>query len=641
MAVVSMDAQAMRDAAARMDRFVEDAREGWPRARGAANWAMLPTSRTDLVLAEQLDEVVRLRRELCTRIDLIELVDEVSLGRPSGGMVTIEMPDGDSMYQVRRAIGSHLARAVGSLDTGSTAAVQELVTRLAGYADDGVAMAAFYEELGAHDLLEVMKRAALSPTDGTLAVLEDLKRGLHAADGEWNDEHRRRFAGLLVDAATDHEISPTSASHFSSALAYLLHDSTYSSTFLSTTAEFLDTAERSAPVSDGRWTVDPLGVDAWARLYPADAAIATWDPVTSLMTALANDPDQALAFFSGPERDARFVHYLRDRPWHGDDFDAIAAAVDSAATTFHTVGDPRARDAAWVASATVWYFGERPYIGEAGKDSLGHLLAHHVASIERTAKLGEGALGTWAPLDDIAATSPPASANFENARLRSVLGAVLTHETALTHVRRAVNGYTGARLADSARGVDDQYASDGTGAFLDATKDVATLNGYLLGAMNAGKEAQTGEQVESVRAFVGFAKDLAGMLPPGGQALTWVAGSVLDHASAGGDSTWPDAAARVKDESATAEFILQREIQVAVGVSLIEAGKQLPHGDGIDPAVYPWNTHRRFDRGTLNQPEVMERFAEWAPSQGLQNFVETDIVVNLGTGYDRGHGDIK
>lgn len=640
MVLVSMDAEAMRDAAARMDRFVEDAREGWSRAQGATNRAMEPTLHTDLVLAEQLDEVVRLQRELCTRIDLLELVDEVSLGQPSGGMVTIEMPDGDSMFQVRRAVGSHLARAVGSLDTGSPAAVEEVAARLTGYADDGVAMAAFFEELGAHDLLETMKRAALSPTDGTLAVLENLKRGLHAADAEWNDEQRRRFAGLVVDAVTDRENPPTSASHFSSALAYLLHDSTYSSAFLSTTAERLDTVERSVPVSEGRWTVGPIGHDPWSRLYPAGAAVATWDPVTSLMSALANNPDQALTFFSGPERDARFVHYLRDRPWHGDDFDAVAAAVDSAATTFHTLDDPRALDAAWVASATVNYFGERPYIGAAGKDSLGHLLAHHVVGIEHIAKVGSGGLGTWEPLADVAGPKLT-QADFENTRLRAVLGAVLTNESALLGVRRAMNSYTGARLADGARRVDDRYASNGTGAFLDATKDVATLNGYVLGAMNAGKEARATEQVEGVRAYVGLANDLAEMLPPGGQALTWVAGKVVEHASVGADSAWPDALARVTDESATAEYLLQREIQVAVGVALIEAGKQLSHGDGVNPDVYPWNTHGLFDRGTLSQPGTWERFAEWAPGQGLQNFLETDIVVSLGTGYDRGHGDIK
>ena len=318
----------------------------------------------------------------------------------------------------------------------------------------------------------------------------------------------------------------------------------------------------------------------------------------------------------------RAQYFITDRTWRADNFNALGLALDAASTAFHRPGvsvELQERSA-WVASATIHYLAERApgmhgrRIGDAGKDSLAHILASYIVDVDRVANNqddGDGA-GVYQPDYRTAAwlSGLPVGADLSLESLNAVLGEVLTEDSAMRQMAEAAAQWNAHRIGVAVAAWDAGTGTQGT--VTGSVQGSGQLMGYLLGNLERGSEAVGKATDERNQQFVDLASSVIGLVPTGGAFTSFLADQAL---SAGGDAlgagvTGNEAAAR--DLNETAQERTKLDLQIAVATALADSA-HLPEGVRTDDAgkTYPWFAGGSFDEGVLKDPEMRNLFMQW------------------------------
>ena len=150
----------------------------------------------------------------------------------------------------------------------------------------------------------------------------------------------------------------------------------------------------------GLWGNRPEQGVMFDQFMPYDSGANRYgnlDPMISVMSALKNDPEAALDFFSDDSHTAgiptRSYYYLHDRNWDGDGYNAISDVLDVATTNGELISDPtsdEATAAALLASRTVDYLSERDNIddlaekldwpGNGASENFAHIMSTYMGA---------------------------------------------------------------------------------------------------------------------------------------------------------------------------------------------------------------------------------------------------------------------
>lgn len=641
MVKVSIDVDAARGVVTTLRAVFDDAMDQWTTVANANARALVSTTALK-GLSDPLVLISQSAKDLETRVELALLYNTGDHGNvPTGGVLTYELSgNSDSMAAVRRQLGVELAQNLREIRPYGQYLNREDVENFdfyAGlmekYSQDPDVMTGLFEELGPEgavtvpimlkDFLEQYQRELVGKSDGDLRWDDDTPMSLHIqqmqqtflesmSNGLATYSHApgydRDYADRMVEVAKGQNGEGWG-------LSQLLRYGDFESQFLLDVGEGLYEIEKNA---NGQvWFTQSGGtVSSW-RLGTEDSG-DHWDPFVGLFGAMGRNPEASADFFNpddgGKTAQERAKYFIEDRTWQSDDFNALGEALDSAATAFHKPGDPRAEQAAWIASATVHFLSARdgdPAIGDAGKDSLAHLLSAYIADVDRVAG-GEAGGKPPAVYTSDFTTAPwleglPPGATFSKDALNDVLGEVLTDDGAMQQLADAAAHFNAARIAGGA----DRFNADPSAGISGPVQRSGLLMGYLLGNLERGSEAAGKSVDERNEQFLSLASDVVGLIPTGGTLTSFLA----DQATSRGSDwvteqlTGNEAAAASRNEDKQEQTRL--DLQIAAAVALADS-PQLPDSVRTDENgnVYPW--FRTGDaEAALSDPATRDLFVAW------------------------------
>lgn len=573
--IVSIDVPALRGVISDLNDAVDLANEERSAVSAAAHRAV--TSAPSLSgLYEHTGAISDAVSDLQARIDLAILVNTGDDGQvPDDGVLTYEVSS-DSISMVKFEIGRELADATDPplmvYDPEALAAYQETFAR---YTDDDTVMTAFYSGIEPEGLLIFMSEVARRDVNNygvdlelQQRMLDSLQDGLETASDAWSPGYAERYAEDLVQAATQDPHDGDShhlVSSFPGALSHLLYDSNYSDAFLTSAADALDNYERlEVDGSEGTWEERSMGAgNNFLDLFPYEASAAHFDPMVGLMSALGNNADVSLDFFTGGANDGadRQMYWIHDRKWMHDQFLHMSEALLAATTDQSLIDPPDGPDAARAAnlvSTAVNLLGHREGIGfydagffgtdmersEAASENFATMLATYMHGVDETLLNGPEYDPEW----DGAGTANPRAGYYPGVipnvplfnmdSLRNFIVYASGNEEGLLTLRAGLNEYTARKYALAADylqegGVDDQTAQDVfeqaylgqarmEGAFVDAVGDAAiaraagedavreqwaSLAEGAVSAIPVGKLVTAAGGGDAAEAIIGFAVD--------------------------------------------------------------------------------------------------------------------------------------
>lgn len=347
-----------------------------------------------------LEEIRDIARVLDTRGGLLQLA---GLG---WGTMAFTMGDGgiEDLYE---RVGEQLAKDAGELlSVGEDAEAASFADELEKWTGNEIVMATMFTELGPEFTLRVPDAFAAvigdqtRPSTGSLRALNAWAEGFETAtfaDGFDNKHFADEFVRFMTTESKDAQGAFRLDRHLNGGLffdpamaaAFLTHGRTLHRDFLEPYVIGLDEFERIqiGPTNRSIWSPGMTG-----RHYPGltpdgvdDGFEATsnqsFDPMASAMTALANDPELALDFFTADATHAGAPSqpdfYFSDRDWTPDGYHGISDVVAALAThDWNDLTDRRAVDGVVVDFVD----------GIAGHDSFNGLDAlaasSHVAEIK-------------------------------------------------------------------------------------------------------------------------------------------------------------------------------------------------------------------------------------------------------------------
>ena len=651
MVTVSIDVAAANGVVANLRAFVNTVLDEWNGVGLVAQRGLCSTASLR-GLSDPLDEMLRLGGELSTRVELAVTYNTGDKGRlPTENVLTYEVSD-DTLDAVKAQLGIELAQGVQNLepggkvlDRGDVVRFEYFTTLMEKYSADAVVTDAMFNKLGPEGVVQV----PIILKDFADAYQRDL---MYMSEGDvmWDDnthivqrisDLQQRFmesfgAGLATSTKSDafRGANPDFAKDLAGAatrtptgqgwgLSQVLRFGDYEPGFLTTLGTELYGWEKDqfGPVWGSQLNGQVMG---W-RLGTDDNG-GHYDPFVGLFEAMGRTPKASLDFFNpdggGSVAQERAKYFITDRTWRADDFNALGLALDAASTAFHRPGvsvDLQERSA-WVASATVHYLADRDpgrndrRIGDAGKDSLAHILASYIVDVDRVANNqddGDGA-GVYQPDYRTAAwlSGLPVGADLSLKSLNAVLGEVLTEDSAMRQMAEAAAQWNAHRIGVAVAAWDAGTGTQGT--VTGSVQGSGQLMGYLLGNLERGSEAVGKATDERNQQFVDLASSVIGLVPTGGAFTSFLADQAL---SAGGDAlgagvTGNEAAAR--DLNETAQERTKLDLQIAVATALADSA-HLPEGVRTDDAgkTYPWFAGGSFDEGVLKDPEMRNLFMQW------------------------------
>ncbi len=673
---VSIDVDAgtafFNEASALLDRVIEE----WSDVATAARNGLTST-RPVRGLEAPYQQLVALREDLRTRVELAVLYNSNSRNPvPAGEPIVLEIAD-ETTAGVKAQLGQELAEALTAINgTDQTRegveSIDAVAALLAKYADDAAVTDALFDTLGPDGVVRIPlflrqyseEYAAANPASTEdLHWDEDTPMSLHLDEVEQRflEAYGTAFATTTNSAAfntahpdfakdlVDYVCDVPDGSGWS--LSQILRYGDFDSAFLVTVGEELYEFEQDqfGPV----WGPQLNGsVQNW-HLGTADDT-GFYDPFVGLFGAMGRNPEAALDFLNpdsgGPVATDRAKYLIQDRRWSHDDFNALGLALDAAATRFHTSSAPveLQERSAWMASATIHFLAERDggrhdrRIGDAGKDSLAHILAAYITDVDRTANGTSGGLGVIDNLE----SSPwkagwPVGADFSVDDLRAVMGEVLTDMSAVEQMAAASNALNAERIRYGAA----QWGGAGTDptALQVALNQSSTLNGFVVAVMGAGLEDEARELDEQAQAYIDLTSDVIGMIPTGGTFTSFLADQTVSAGKDLAGSQWTGNESRVKDEQHTVQQVAYTDLQIAMMIALAENGHipqdGMTYTDDGTVQYYPWFAPDGFDPDVLADPGVRNQFIEWAGSVDAGSAaaaLRPDIAAMFEAGFNRG-----
>jgi hypothetical protein len=648
---VSIDVAAANGLVAGLRGFVDAVIDEWNGAALVAQRGLCSTASLR-ALVDPLETVGRLAGELETRVELAVVYDTGDKGQlPTENRLEYMVSD-DTLDAVKAQLGIELAEGVQNLepgvkvlDRGDVVRFEYFTTLLEKYSADAAVTGAMFNRLGPEGVVQapiILKHFAdgypggpgyLSDGD----VMWDDKTPINQRISDLQQRFMESFGASLATSTNSdafRSANPDFAKDLAGAatrtrtgqgwgLSQVLRFGDYEPGFLTTLGTELYDWEKDqfGPV----WGPQLSSTVMDWRLGTGDNG-AHFDPFVGLFEAMGRTPRASLDFFNpdggGEQARERAEYFITDRRWKADDFNALGLALDAASTAFHRPGvsvDLQERSA-WMASATISYLADRDpgmhdrRIGDAGKDSLAHILASYIVDVDRVANNqddGDGA-GVYQPDYRTAAwlSGLPVGADFSLESLNAVLGEVLTEDSAMRQMAEAAAQWNAHRIGVAVAAWDAGTGTQGT--VTGSVQGSGQLMGYLLGNLERGSEAVGKATDERNQQFVDLASSVIGLVPTGGAFTSFLADQAL---SAGGDAlgagvTGNEAAAR--DLNETAQERTKLDLQIAVATALADSA-HLPEAVRTDDAgkTYPWFAGGSFDEGVLKDPEMRNLFMQW------------------------------
>jgi hypothetical protein len=435
----------------------------------------------------------------------------------------IDHPQWDDVALPQRvidALGTELAdRTRGVVDDpDGYVAVDQLLKRMA--AIDGVD-AAFIDNLGGAGLFDVILDLTVhglidDQESATLSLIATLKTATASATEQMTVPAQHELADELVGALLDGPANVITNDK-PIALAYLLRDGTYDTAFLHRTGDGLDRLERDEGFGVDDWT--NLGLHSYLPelLYGRGDVAEAYDPTAGLMSALGNNGEAALRFFTdgdGFGEGTRAEYYLRYRMWSHDDFNSIVAALDAATTSRESLLEhPYA--AGMLASYGAHYLAGHAELGpgELGSDGarrLAHMMGTYMPSVD----YANDPAGAWGSdgsgpdhgvqsldnRDDLKALHLGANMpTFQESDLDRLFEAAVSNDDGFLAMREAVSDYQNHHFSAVLGHLHDPGFGGDKGMWERATTADARLDGMLLrcyGKVLAAEGAEEDEQIE-------------------------------------------------------------------------------------------------------------------------------------------------
>lgn len=668
MVLVSIDVEAANGVVASLRATFDEAMDEWTAVANNAASALSSTQPLH-ALSDPLVLISDLARDLETRVELAIACNTGGSTVPTSGTLEFTLPgDDDSIDAVKAQLGIEIAQGIEGLSPYGEFLDHEDVERfdhytslLAKYGEDELVTNALFQELGPagivqvpimlKDFEEAYSQSLGSKSDEDLFWEGDTPMVIHLE--EVQQEFLEAFGTGLATSTTSPAFqrdNPTLAADLVEAvtqymsgsgwgLSQVLRYGEYDGDFLVDLGGGLYDWEKDQ--SGAVWAPQAGGqVTSW-RLGTDDDG-AYFDPFVGLFEAMGRSPEGAADFFNpdggGAEAEARSKYLIEERNWRADDFNSLGEALDAAATSFRGADDPRAEQAAWIASATVQFLGERdgdPAIGDAGKDSFGHILATYVYDIDRVAGGVSGGLGTHEPgLHDPWEEGLPIGADFDYENLQDVMAEVLTDTSAVTQLGEASAAWNGHRIAYAA----ENWGGEGTDStqLQVAVNRSSTLNGFVLSVMGAGLESQAKDADENAQAYIDLASDVVGLVPTGGTFTSFLADQALSQGKDAAGDAWTGNESRVAGEQHTIREVAYTDLQIAMAVALAE-NDHLPAGALLNEAdeAYAWFDATGFNADALKDPQVRNDFISWVGSTEPGE-TASQLLPDIAAMFDRG-----
>jgi len=438
--------------------------------------------------------------------------------------------------------------------------VKEVVDLLNRFKDSGEASAAIVHKMGAQGLLATISIAGSRMYGGgdesdlelAQAVRDVFRKGepvLADQDPTASRDLARDMVNFLKDPDRDSE-QPGNDQY---SLSYLLRDSTLSTPFLDTMGDELEHMERDGG-DDFSWRSKGGMTYGGPWMFDEDDRDAAFDPVASYMSALGNNDEASLEFFTGGGGETPYDHdgedrqdyWLGHRYWGHDNFDGVVSALDSATTGANNLDDPTSsREAAELMSNGVHLLAGRESVEWNGVDGeefgpgdltgdgtkhMAHMLSTYLPAIDRALENPEDPDGFEPGLTTLTAgrfgdglEDMPLFLKDDLSRLTDV---AVSDDEGFDTMRHGLSLYQDSQLRNSI----DQH-----GSVDDETSQAdARLEGFFVNSVGDTKIADAEDQDKRVQAWIDMGKDLVGEVPvPGGKITEFLASHALD---AGADS---------------------------------------------------------------------------------------------------------
>ncbi len=481
--------------------------------------------------------------ELTSRRDLAILLDT-----EDSGHVTYVIAF-DNLTNTKDLLGETLAEQAGQIMPQRVDQFNKFSELLANWVDDPAVMESMYTTLGPDGTLAVLSTSASDAEgyglkyDDQQKLLDLLRDGLETAttDPSFPDT---TFAQGLVDEATRDPDDLYRNSDFigynpSGALAFLLSDGTYDRPFLETVAEGLDEYERvDMNGSSGLWGSRPDNGADFSSFLDWGSPYDNLDPMTGLMSAMENDPELALDFFSdnddpdkpGEGINSRAYYYINERNWNQDGYQAITGVIDAAATDPENIADPESQDAqnaSRLASKFVDYLSTRDNIddiaekiswpGNESSENVAHLLTTYMAGVDRA--LAPGADGDVDPgvfelTSDAQRGVLPNTPLFDRDSLEKVSLLGLVSDDGFAQMRTGLNEYR----ADNLGAIADQLSADPNADTMQTTLTTALgadarLEGFFVRTLQDDAIGDADAQDARTAAWIDFGSDVIDLVP--------------------------------------------------------------------------------------------------------------------------------
>lgn len=515
------------------------------------------------------EHVESLREEstfLSAKVDWIVLINSDGAGNlPKSGEVSYEVSgeDPDTLEEMETALGEAIADLGTDIATSNHKEADPRLETLNKYLDtwggNKNVNTALFSSLGPDGTLALTEavgnhvglayRAGESESELAQETLEQLKRGLGIATGQWEPDYAQQFGSDLVEAAAypDPDSPYYRLDNRNESLAYLLYDASGASNeFVLGAAEKMDQLQQEA---NENGTMNLWTWTGPSRFLPGmvDEADAEWalDIPSIVMHDLGDHRRASYEFFTGD--DGRVGYWAGQHAYEGD-LSGIAAALDSASTNSFLTTAHKQQTASIAARGLEALAGredfgvERDKRGAEGAQHLEHILETYLDSLVNTYANSHESRNN----PTYTATTPngqkiPDSPWFSKETLDAVLGVVGRDGQALIDLRTAVNNAELDSLPEGSSHSTLQVVADRWGS----------TEGGIANAIGTGAIEAERSNDEYAQAWIDLAgrpaSELAGLArtyAPAGTAkgVGWASDALIGHLRDEASRTWASSA---------------------------------------------------------------------------------------------------
>jgi|UPI0003C7FC6D hypothetical protein len=548
--------------------------------------------------------ITRVGTWLEAEIPMLEGLSTIArlLDTDGNGQATFEVTV--TPYSVREMVGETLAEQGHLANPNFKEEFRTWADEYSQWVNDPQVMASFYENITAEGALRLMSNIAgpdgvgpddFVPFEERQALLNQLRTGLEQATTHSGFPDEQYARDLVEQATTDPEdLFGRGVYNPSGALAFLLRDGDFDRPFLETMATELDHYERvENNGASGLWGDRPMQDADFGQFMPHGTAMTydNLDPMAGLMSAMENDPEYALEFFSDDSHEEgqphRSYYYIHDRNWDQDGYQGITGALDAATTDPSVIGDPdspEARDAAMLASRTVEYFSERDNIDELpermaqwgsfgdndSSQNLAHIMTTYMPSVDAAldpTKTGtDYDPGVFTLTDDArGGLQLVNSPLFDREALDKFGLLAMASDEGFAEVRAGVTDYRQETLGNAV----NRYADDPAGneeMLQNALNDDARREGYFVRLIGEQDISEGAAEDARTQAWIDFGSEVVDLVPiPGVDQVTGVGGDIINAAIDRGKGAGTDA---ITSALVNAEEGARADAQEAAGSTL-------------------------------------------------------------------------